>query len=105
MIPKPSSNNTIMHNRLIRLILEIAIPASPKLLARPAIHHIELFLRRPDLDTSFNTIRGERTRAVDVPLLEDLFLDFGVAADKVVEGFDVGFGAVGGECEAVGGLG
>jgi hypothetical protein len=91
-----------MHNRLIRLILKIAIPPSPKFLARPAIHHIELFLRRPDLDTGFNAVGGERTRAVDVPLLEDLFLDFGVAADEIVEGFDVGFCAVGCECEAGG---
>jgi hypothetical protein len=100
MIPKPPGNNTVMHNRLVRLILEVTIPSAAKLLARPAIHHVELFLRRPDLDAGFDAVGGEGPRAVDVPLLEDLFLHFGVTAHKVVEGFDVWFCAVGCECEA-----
>jgi hypothetical protein len=101
MVTKPPSNNRVVHNRLVRLVLEVRVPTRAELLAGPAVHHRKFLFCRPDLHTSFDTVGGERTGAVDVPLLKDLFLDFGVAADKVIEGFDVWFGAVGCECETV----
>jgi hypothetical protein len=89
MVTKPPSNNRVVHNRLVGLVLKIRVPA-----------RAEFFLCGPDLDTGFDAVGGERARAVDIPLLEDLFLHFGVAADEIVEGLDVRFGAVGCECEA-----
>jgi hypothetical protein len=100
MVTKPPSNNRVVHNRLVGLVLKIRVPARAEFLAGPAVHHGEFFLCGPDLDTGFDAVGGERARAVDIPLLEDLFLHFGVAADEIVEGLDVRFGAVGCECEA-----
>ena len=90
-----------MHNWLVGLVLEVGVPAGAELLARPAVHHVEFFLSWSDLDTSLDTVGGEWTSAVDVPLVEDLLLNLGVTTSKVVEGLHMGFGSVGCECEIV----
>lgn len=50
---------------------------------------VEFFLGWSDLDTSFDTIGGERSSTIDVPLIKDLLLDNGISANKVVERLDV----------------
>lgn len=100
VVSEPTCDNRVVHHRLVGLVLEVAVPAGAELLARPAIHHVEFSLGGPDLDTSFNAVSGKWTSAVDVPLLEDLLLDLGIATHKVVERLDMGLGAVSGESEA-----
>jgi hypothetical protein len=100
VVAKPSSNDRVMHDGLIRFVLEVAVPARAELRAWPAVHHLQLLLGRTDLDTSFDTVGGERTSAIDVPLVEDPFLRRWVAASKVVETLDMGLRAVGREREA-----
>jgi len=90
-----------MHNRLIRLILKIALPPTPKLMTRPTINLPQLLLRRPNLDTRLNPIRRQRSRPIDIPLVEHRLLGLWVASHKVVEGLDVWFGAEDGEREVV----
>lgn len=89
-----------MHDWLVWLVLEVAVPAGAELFAWPAVHHLQLFLGRSNLDTSFDTVGCEWACAVDVPLLEDLLLYLGVASHEVVERFDMRLCAVRGECEA-----
>jgi hypothetical protein len=101
VVTEPTSDDRVVHNRLVRLVLEVRVPTGAELLARPAVHHVELLLGRPDLNTSLDTVGGQWTSTVDVPLLEDLLLDLGVAAYKVVERLDVRLCAVGGERQAV----
>jgi hypothetical protein len=92
---------TVVHNGLIRLMLEIAVPPAPELFARPAVHHVQLLFRRPYLDTCLDTVCCKRAGAVDIPLLEDSFLYFGVTPHEVVEGLDVWFGSEDREGEIV----
>jgi hypothetical protein len=101
VVAEPAGDDGIVHDRLVRFVLEIAIPATSELLAGPAIHHIKLFLSRPDLDSGFDAVGGKWAGAVDVPLLEDRFLDLGIAANKIIERLYVRFGAVGCEREAI----
>jgi hypothetical protein len=92
-----------MHDWLVGLILEIAVPSRPEFAARtwPAVHLSEFFLSRPDLDTSLNTVGGQRTSAIDVPLVEHSFLDLRVTSDEVVKGLYMGLGAEDGEREVM----
>ena len=74
-----------MHDRLVRLILKVAVPATLEMWSRPLFHLIQFFLGRAYLDAGFDAIGGEWARALKVPFIEDRFLDFRYTADKVVE--------------------
>lgn len=96
---RPRARSTSNHSRLVRLVLKVAVPPRPELRVRPRVHLFELLLRRTDLDTGFDTVGGERTSAVDVPLVVELVLGLLVATNKVIERLDMWLGAVGGEGE------
>jgi hypothetical protein len=68
VVAKPSRNDRVMHDRLVRLVLEVAVPARAELGARPAIHHLQLFFGRTDLDAGFDTVRGERAGSLEVTI-------------------------------------
>ena len=87
-----------IHDWLVGLVLEVAVPAGPELWARPRVHHVQLLLSRPNLHTSVDAVGRQWASAVGVPLVEDLFLDLGVTSDKVIEGLDVGLSAEDREC-------
>ena len=74
-----------MHDWLVWLILEVAVPSGKELWEWPLLELLEFLCIRPNLDTSFDAIRSQWTHAVDVPLVEDLVLCFLVTTDKVVE--------------------
>lgn len=74
-----------MHDRLVRFVLEVALPAISELMRWPALHLFEFFICWADLDTSINAVGGKRAGAFEVPFVEHLLLDFGDATDEVVE--------------------
>lgn len=90
-----------MHYGLVRLVLEVAVPSGPEFFARPAVHHVKFFLGWSNLDTGLDTICRQWTSSIDIPLVEDLFLDLGIPSDKVIEGLDMWFGAEHGKGEIV----
>lgn len=79
------SNDRIMHDRLVRLILEVAVPTASKFWRRPLVHLGEFLFSWTNLDTSINTIGSEWASALEVPFIEDSFLDFGHTSDEVIE--------------------
>lgn len=85
------SNAGVVHDWLVGLVLEVAVPATGgrEVGSRPSAHLSQLFLRRPDLHTGLNAVRRQRAGALEVPLLEDPLLDFGVATGEVVERLDI----------------
>lgn len=89
--------HTVMHNRLVGFVFEVAVPAGAEFLARPAIHLLELLFCGSDLDASFDAVGSQWACAVDVPLVEDLLLDLRVASYEVVERLNIGLGAEYGE--------
>lgn len=97
MVTKPSGNDGVVHNWLVGLVLEVAVPTGAELWVWPGIHLIELLLSRSDLDTCLDAIGGEWASTVDVPLVEDLFLCLLVAANEVVKRFAPWLGAICGE--------
>jgi hypothetical protein len=72
VVAEPSRNDRVVHDRFVRLVFEVAVPARAELGARPAIHHRQLFFGRTDLDTGFDTVRGERTCSLNVTAWLDL---------------------------------
>jgi hypothetical protein len=101
VVAEPTSNDRVVHDRLVGLVLEVRVPTRAELGARPAVHLLELLLSRADLNTSINAVGGKRTSAVDLPLLKDLLLDLGITTDEIIERLDVGFRTVCGESQVV----
>ena len=86
-----AGDDRVVHDGLVRLVLEVTVPARTKLLAGPAVHHRELLFCWTDLDTRFDAVCRKRAGPVDVPLLEYRFLHLGIPSHKVVKGLHAGF--------------
>lgn len=76
-----------MHNRFIRLVLKVAIPAALEVWRGPTLHLSKLSFGWSDLHTSVDSIGCEWASALNIPFIEDLLLDFWHATDEVVEAF------------------
>jgi hypothetical protein len=100
VVAEPASNDRVMHDGLVRLVLEVAIPARAEFWAGPLIHHVELCFSRADFDTSFNTVGGKWASAIDVPLVEYAFLNRRVATSKVIERLNMGLCTISSERKA-----
>lgn len=74
-----------MHHRLIRLILEIAVPSALELRRRPRPHFRQLLLSWTDFNTCINPISSKGTGALEVPLFEDFLLNVRIPTDEVVK--------------------
>jgi hypothetical protein len=57
----PSSNDGVMHDWLVGLVFEVAIPSGTELWTRPSVHLLEFVLGRTDLDASLDTVGGKRS--------------------------------------------
>lgn len=90
-----------MHDRLVWLILEVAVPSRQELWERPILEILEFLLTWPNLHTSFDAICGKWTHAVDIPLVDHGLLNLGVTTDEVVERLSPWFRSVRGEVEIV----
>jgi hypothetical protein len=101
VVAKPARDHRVVHDRLVRLVLEVAVPATAELWAGPAVHLFELFFGGTNLDASVDAVGGKRASAIDVPLIEHLLLDRRVATDKVVKGFCLGLRPIRRESEVV----
>jgi hypothetical protein len=100
VVAEPASNDRVMHDGLVGLVLEVAIPARAEFWAGPLIHHVELCFSRANLDTSFNTVGGKWASAIDVPLVKYAFLDRRVATSKVIERLNMGLCTISSERKA-----
>lgn len=74
-----------MHHRLVRLVLEVAIPAASELWRRPLIHLCQFLFSGTNFHTSINTVGSKRTRALDIPFVKNGFLNFWYTTDEVVK--------------------
>jgi hypothetical protein len=101
VVAKPACDDGVVHDRFVGLIFEIAVPPRAELWTRPLVHHVKFFFCRAYLNASFDTICGERSGAVNVPLLEDAFLDCWIAASKVIERLYVRLCTIGSKGETV----
>jgi len=79
------SDNRIVHNRFVRLVLEIAIPTTLEVWRRPAFNLLQLLCGRTNLDTSVNSVSCQRAGTLQVPFIKDCLLDFGNTAYEVVK--------------------
>ena len=83
------SDDGIMHDRLVRLVFEVAVPSRFERTERSLFNLLDFFLCGPKLDAGFNTVGGERASAISVPLGKDLLLDCRVSTDEVVKGLAI----------------
>ena len=95
------SDDRVVHDWLVWLVLEVVVPARPEFWERPRIHLVELLFSWSDLYTSFDTVCGERSSTVDVPLIKDLLLDSRITSDKVIKRLDMWLGTESGEGKVV----
>ena len=91
-------DDRVVHDWLIRFLGEVALPAWAKALHVLLLHFI---LRGPNFDTCFNTVGGQWTSAIHVPLVEHLFLDLGITTQEVIEALGIRLGTICGEGEIV----
>ena len=98
MVTEPAGDYGVMHHRLIRLILEVAVPSRPELWTRPRVHLLQLLFCWSNLYTRLNTIGSKWTGSIEIPLVEDLLLNFRIATYEIVEGLYVRLRAEDGEC-------
>jgi hypothetical protein len=74
VITEEAGNHRVMHNRLVRLVLEVRLPALGEMRRRPPLEVLELLLSRSDLDTSLNAVGGKGPCTTLVPLIKDALL-------------------------------
>ena len=87
-----------MHDRLIRLVLEVAVPAGTELL-----HVIlsQLLLGGSNLHASLNTIGSQWSGSIDIPFVLELLLHLRIIPDEVIEALSVRLGTISRECGVV----
>ena len=94
MVTEPPRNHRIMHDGLIRLVLEVGLIAIHKVRGRPALHLLKFLLSRSDLHSCINAIGGQRTSSFGSPFIVDLLLDFRISPNKVIKRLDFRLGSV-----------
>lgn len=87
-----------MHYRLVKLVLEVVVPARAELLH---VILLQFLLSRSHLDTSLNAISSQRASAISVPLAEHPLLSLRIAPDEIVKALRLRLGSIGGEREIV----
>ena len=83
-----------MHDWLVRLLLEIAVPAGTE------FFHVvlgQLLIGRPDLNASFDPIGGKWTGTIELPLVIHLLLNLRITSDEVIKALGVRLGTIGRE--------
>lgn len=69
VVAKPTSNDGVVHHRLVRLFLEVRLPTFVELRRGPGFKLLEFFLGRPDLHSGVDTVGSERPGSLKCPLL------------------------------------
>lgn len=72
VVTEPAGNDTVVHDGLVRLVLEVRLPSVGEVGSGPALKVPELLLCGTDLDTGFNAIGGKRASSLEMPLIKDL---------------------------------
>lgn len=72
VVTEPTGNDTVVHDGLVGLVLEVRLPSVGEVGSGPALKVPELLLCGTDLDTSVNAVGGERASSLEVPLVKDL---------------------------------
>lgn len=80
-----------MHNWLVWLLGEVALPSRTKLFH---VVLLKLLLGRSDLHARLDTIGSQRTRAIHVPLIEDLLLCLRVTTKEVIKALGTRLGTI-----------
>lgn len=75
-----------MHHRLVGLLLEVRQPAVFEVRRRPGFELLELFIRRPDLDAGVDAVRGQWASPLQLPLIENLWLQVSLNSPERKEG-------------------
>lgn len=72
VVTEPAGNDTVVHDGLVRLVLEVRLPAVGEVGSGPALKVPKLLLCGTDLDTGLNAVGGKRASSLEVPLIKDL---------------------------------
>lgn len=72
VVAKPTSDNGVMHHRLVRLVLEVCLPAVGELGCGPGLKLFKFLLIRADFYTSLDTISGKGSGSLQRPFVVDL---------------------------------
>lgn len=71
VVAEPASNNGVVHDWLVGLVLKVRLPAVLEVWSGPFLKLGEFLGSRANLDACFNAIGGKGTGALDVPLIKD----------------------------------
>ena len=56
VVSEKAGNDTVVHDRLVWLLLEVAIPSATELWGWPRVHFLQFVFSRPNLDSRFDTV-------------------------------------------------
>lgn len=73
VVSEPAGNDRVMHDWLVRLVLEVRLPALFEVRSRPGLEVAELLFGWADLDACFDAVCGERAGTLEIPLVKDAY--------------------------------
>jgi len=71
VVAEPTSNDRVMHDRFVGLVLEVRVPPFSKVRGRPLLEIFQLLLSRSDLGACIDAVGRQWPRSPEVPLLKD----------------------------------
>lgn len=71
MVAEEAGDDAVVHHGLVRLVLEVGLPAVVEVRRRPLLEGLQLFLGGPDLDAGLDAVCGEGAGALESPFVED----------------------------------
>lgn len=89
VVAEPAGDDGVMHDGFVGLVFEVAVPARFEVWRGPGFHLAELVFGRADFYARVDAVCGQGAGALEVPFVEDGFLDLWNASDKVVEGLGI----------------
>lgn len=72
VITEPPGDHRVVHDGLVRLVLEVGIPTALEVRRRPLLELLELLRSRADLHAGLDAVRGKGASTIELPLVEDL---------------------------------
>lgn len=94
VVTEPARNYRVVHNWLVRFVLEVTFPTRSEMGRWPAVHLFQLLFSWTNFDTGINTIRRKWASTLEIPFVEYCLLNFGDTSDKIIKTFSSGLSTV-----------
>lgn len=70
VVAEETSNHRVVHDGLVRLVLEVGLPSVGEMRSGPPLKLLEFLLSRSDLDAGLDTVGGKRSSTLQIPFVK-----------------------------------